>query len=758
MTDHDDMVPGPEPQPEPAAGAATGGTTVEDALRPTEQRLRQVLSAGQMRPAFRDRLRADMVAARAQAIAAGAVPAVGTAPVPAVGTAPVPARGRTQALVERFRRPRWRPVRIAWAAGGVTAAAVATAVVLAGVLHVTGRPPVGVTVRSGTEAALSADPAAALRLTFSQPMDHAATAAALRLVPATEVRPSWQGDVLTVMPVHGFAANSAYVLTVDRGRARTATGAALTADLHLVFGTAPAPVTGAGPVAAEPALDRTPVAGADQGSEAVVARDGALLLTGARPGPGTGDRGGLVRIRDGGSARLSAATDAICVSRSGASIAYLTRGDTGTRVVLADATGTASAAVTVTVDPGSPLGWIDDAQVSFVGGGRLRAVDRAGQVRALAGVTIDPAHDTVVLAPGGRYAYVRPAAGGTGRVIDLTSGVDHPLPVAVDTVAFSPDGATVAWFTAPAGGTAELAVAASSGGPVLLLPVPVRPGEQLSDLALSPDGATAAYSLTGGGSSELRLAALADGRTLAVSPGAGQSPNWSPSGRWFTVLTAAGGAARIDTVAVPQRVPGDRAALAGAVAAFARAQAGSDTAAARALSQPGIDLPALPGVTRAAVLWALPAAGGGGTARVRLTADARPGAPQVGQSEETVVFAPAPSGGTPLVRSVTATALATVPPGPQLLRLDTDTVPGAVRLVFDSDLDPATVPGCATLLAGDGTALATVLSYDPGSRTVTLRPAHPGPVPAAVRLDPGPRDIDGHAPPATGPVPLRPGG
>src|SRR5204863_4475567 len=141
-----------------------------------------------------------------------------------VGGGAAPRRSRRPASIRpgsrrtppgrRAARRRRRPA-LVWAG-------VVTAVVVAGVLLVVNRPwfagtatTVRVSVLSNVDGAASSDPTAPLRLRFSQPLDHAATASAVRLSPATQVRSAWDGDTLTVTPVYGFTPNSAYVLTVD---------------------------------------------------------------------------------------------------------------------------------------------------------------------------------------------------------------------------------------------------------------------------------------------------------------------------------------------------------------------------------------------------------------------------------------------------------------------------------------------------------------------------------------------------------------
>jgi hypothetical protein len=610
--------------------------------------------------------------------------------------------------------------------------------------------PVRASVRSNVDGAPSTKPTVALRLTFSLPLDHTATASAIRLAPATQVRSTWDGETLTVTPVHAFAPNSAYVLTIDHTVARTALGAPLAADMHVLFGTAPVAAwapSGNPTMMAPLPLVPTPVADADDGSDAVVARDGTLLLTAARAGPGTGGHEGLVRISGGTAAQLSMATDAICVSRSGRSVAYLSHTDAGTRVVFADGVGSPSTTVPAQVDRHSPLGWINDAEVIFVGGGRLRAIDREGRVRILSDTAVNAAQDRVVPSPGGRYVYLRSGSGGTGRVVDLGANTVHALPGSTGDVAFSADGATVAWFD-DSTGTPALDVAASAGGPVLTIALPVVSGQQLSDLALSPDAYHFVYSVaTPGHGSELRLSTLPDGGTIAMADGdVGHSPHWSASGNLFTVRTVTVGGSRIDTVPVPDPDTDRQAELEGLAAAFANGEVGADAGAQRALAAADTALPALPAVTRAAVLWVTSAPNGTASARLRLTIDPRPDAPTARQAEETLTLGPRPSDGTLAVRAVNLEDFHPAPAAPQIVRCDTESQPGTVLLTFDSDLDPQTVPSAVRLSTMDGAAVPATVSYDAVNRTVVVRPDSTDTTSVLVRVDTALRDVRGQRP------------
>jgi hypothetical protein len=639
---------------------------------------------------------------------------------------------------------------VGWVGAAVAAVVVGAMIFVYGVPFRNSLSPVSVAASSAVNGAISVDPAAPVRLEFTKPMDHTAVEKAVRMTPAATWSPAWQGNTLTVTPKNGFAPNAAYVLTIDRNLARTATGARLATDLHVVFGTAllaglgPAPTTTV-------ALTRTPVADAAKDSEAIVARDGSVLLTAAQSGPATNYSSGLVRVNGGNATRLSGATDAICLSRSANAIAFLTRDGSSSKVVFADSVGTVQQGVSVAVDQGSPLGWIGE-KVSYVGGGRLRAVDRNGNSTQLYDAPVNAASDTIAISPGGRYVYLQPAGSpaSAGRLIDLQTKQSHPLPGITAGPAFSADGATVVWIDAD-GGTPRLAVAASGGGPVLTAPLPVKAGDTISDLSVSPDGSWFVYSVTGQDHrAELRLASLPDGHTLAVSTaGVGQSPNWSPSGRLFTVLGSGNGGPRIETVTVPDPVSDPQASFEATATAFANAQIGNDQGAQRALAAANITLPDLPShVTRSAVLWVLRSPDGTATARVRLTIDAQPGSPLATQAEETLTLGPRTSTAPSTVRSVSAVpAFSPAPTGPQLVHLDNDATPGALALAFDSDLDPGSL-AAIELTTSDGARVPANPSYDAATRTVTLHPlAHSGAT-VVVKIGTGLRDTSGHAPSA----------
>jgi hypothetical protein len=749
-------------------------------LTVTADRVRSVLQTGGMRPEFSQWLRARLVAEAATRVAAApqAAPAPARphrvnvpdlAPDPFPVPVPAPVGGAEPGQVVPLRRTQrdGRGRRIAaWVASATTAVAATAAVVVGLVPSLLQPGDVLVQASSVLTGVVSADPATPIRLTFNQALDHASTEAGLRLSPATSVRTSWDGDTLVISPVHGLAANSAYVLTVDAATARTASGKTLAADLQLGFGTAPGAADGTGTAAStgDPAnLQRVVMTSASDESEAVVTRAESLLVTGARTPAGNS----LVRMQERGDGErtLGAATDAICVSRSGRSVAFLGKTATGSGIVFATAEGAPQRTVEVKVDRGSPLGWIDDEEVTFVSGGKIMAANRQGRVRVLWSQPVDASRQSLVVAPGGRYVYL--GSGSTGLVIDLVAGTSHTINGLAISPAFTADGAGIVWVDA-IGPAVRVHHGPSNGGPATSAVLPVSSTDRIGDLAVSPDGTRFVYSVSGIGHSELRLAALPSGVTLATSAkGAGSSPNFSPTGQFFTVLSGGAGSHRIEMVKISKATGGEAAgklAAARAVAeAFALAQVAADTGAQSWLARSGLTLPQVPSLTRAALLWAVPADDGTVTARVRLTSDPQPDSRHARayavQGEEMLTISPAGSAASgagimPKVTAVEAGPFAPAPSGPQVLRVMVNSA-GEVGVTFDSDLDAASAQTGVRLTAADGAALSGAARYDSATRTVWVSPGG-APKGALVRISvAGVRDVRSTSAISSGPLEAR---
>lgn len=728
-----------------------GADPVDDPeLQDVALRVAQVLQDDRMRPSVRDQLRAQLVAAAAEQVASRPerrVPAIAPrSPDPHSGPLRTPISGvhrehREGRSGQHRGRPRGR-VAVTWLSAAAAAVVVVAVVVQNGVPGVGGKTA-DVQMISDAVGKVSLDPTSSIQVAFSVPLDHATVAAAMHLTPAADVQTSWSGNTMKVTARHGLAPNTGYLMTISHQVARTTAGAALASDLQLIFGTAPQ--VGPGPTPAQPAeLARTRVAPSVEGAEAVITTTGTMLLTAAKSTAG-GAGEGLYKMANGAMSKVSVSTDAICVSRSGQSVAFLKKQGNTTQIAMGDANGNVQQQVPASVDQGSPLGWIGDSEVSFVSGGRLKAVDRSGKVRTIDGVSVDAARDTVVIAPGGRFLYLA-KSNRDGSVIDLITRKSFVLPGINGAPAFSADGATVVWVQG-SGSAAKIATAPSAGGPFTRSRLPVQSGDTVSNLAVNPDGSRLVYSVKhADGTGELRLASLPDGNTLAVSKsGIGESPNWSPSGQTFAVLAHRQSGPVIQQVNVPSAARDAQAAFESLAQAFANAQVSGDVDAQRALAGSGVTIPALPRLTRSALIWVQQAADGTATARVRLCVDPSAGQPAGQEAEETLTLSQRPGGGAPIITGLTLGSFGATPNSPQLTRVDSDAQPNTVLLSFDSDLNPASVPGSTTLVNESGARIPASVTYDAKGRTIVVRPSGPGVTWATVVLAPSLRDVSGRA-------------
>ncbi len=133
------------------------------------------------------------------------------------------------------------PAGLAWAGAAVGVVLIATVVVF----MATNSSSTGALTEVVVSSPMSNQSAVRLEqpilVKFNQPMDHASTEAAVQITPATAVAFSWDSNTLSVLPTSGdLAPNTQYQVTIGPG-AKTATGKPLAEPKTITFVTSPPP-------------------------------------------------------------------------------------------------------------------------------------------------------------------------------------------------------------------------------------------------------------------------------------------------------------------------------------------------------------------------------------------------------------------------------------------------------------------------------------------------------------------------------------
>ena len=143
-------------------------------------------------------------------------------------------------MVER-RAPWWRlrlsPPVLAWAGAAVGMVLIASVVVYTQLTPTGGSGQIVISSPlDGNQTVQLQQP---IKVSFNQPMNHAATEAAVQVSPATTVTFSWQDNTLSVLPTSGtLAPNTQYQVTIGP-TATTAAGVTLPQAATITFVTTP---------------------------------------------------------------------------------------------------------------------------------------------------------------------------------------------------------------------------------------------------------------------------------------------------------------------------------------------------------------------------------------------------------------------------------------------------------------------------------------------------------------------------------------
>jgi hypothetical protein len=419
------------------------------------------------------------------------------------------------------------------------------------------------------------------------------------------------------------------------------------------------------------------------------------------------------RVTDLGPAASSAA-----LAHNGLRLVAAVPSSAGTMIELVPVDGSTRSVLATLAAPVLATGWLTDSTALVAEADRIVTVDLQGHVSTLS--TLPPATSRVVFSDSGGQAF---AGGATadGTLIDLATQQTRPLPGSRVTVAFSGDGAVVAWadgttnhtrlFTSP--------VTRQAGAAIPL----DHPRDAITGLALDQTGShLAVVDQPATGDGGLDVLGLPSGTVIATGPQS-SAPVFSAHGN--RLAFAAAGV--VDLATLPGVQTGTAVnslpdGAASALKAFVDAQVAADAATLQNLSAPGVNAAGStpPSLTRAYVISAVANPDGSVSATARLIADPTAGHAAASFADESLGLTPKTGGGYQ-VSSLNAGPLSDEPIGPQVVSVVPIAGPTLVlRVSFDSDLRAGTVAGAISVTTRGGATLAATTVYDPNTRTATV--------------------------------------
>jgi hypothetical protein len=728
----------------------------EPELLETAQKVRAARPRVEPDPRFQNRLRAQLVAEAS--------------------------RGAGARGVRRW----WRlgPAHFAWG-GAFVGAALITATVLT---FVSNHAVETVTGFSQLTAQHQVSPNQVITVAFNQPMNEQAVEAGVHIQPAVKVSYSWQNNSLVISPVYHLAANTPYVVTIAQTAIRSVSGASATAPINITFGTAPTPT----PAPVVPPSLNSVVLGANGATGSLLfAPDGSVvstagllpasMTTSPSPSPSLATatpsanatptpEGVITQAPDipgalvdypatGTPAQLGAQASAAAFSPNGRYLATaVDDGNGGSKILASQSNGQQSSHLVDSPTPVIALTWVSNDTIVYTDGTGIFSVDLSRARETL--YTLPAASGSITgLVPGGTYAYVVPAGGTSGTLLDWSTGAVQTLQGATTDVAFSGDGRTVSWIDGASTPSRLLteAVGSEAAPTVLTLPDPTATP---SDVTLDQNGQEVAYlSTSTAGVAELVVAQVPSGTTLGIATPTGVSQlTLSPGGDQVAFVSTAAAGASIEEASVPGasaqqtglQIPMDANAT---LQQFVEAQVGQDglpdldTLAALSTSDAGAASNTPQNLSRAYIINTYVQPDGSVVASIELIVDPNAAHTAARVASETIILTQQAAGGY-LVSSATTTQLRDESAGPHVVQVNSTTTGNVTTLQvsFDSDLDGTTVAGAISVVSTQsGSTVPSSAVYDADTRTATITIADAPSGPLTLDIATSLSDFDGVA-------------
>jgi len=539
-----------------------------------------------------------------------------------------------------------------------------------------------------------------ITVSFNQPMDHQSVEKAIQIEPATQVTYTWHGNNLVIQPASGeLAPNTQYHVTVAAD-AKTAPGVKIGQAAVVAVTTAPLP-----------SPSPTPNPSPSPPAPPQITAERSVPSTSGRVIGWSADGHTLFFISASGDLDLISSDGAVLKTiASGVRLASVAPGSS----TVAYATSGSNSKLYITSGGASGSQVVDTRSVDAIGWQAGKPVEQVqGEIGPAGTTTKLPAADVqCVFAPDGNRlvcATVPSSSPASPKPIiaflfDVAAQKATNWPAAGQGFAWRPDGTRVAYWS---GGSVFVAAPDGSG------PIEVGKSAQPSVQSWSPDGA-------------FLLDANQDGATIVKADGSGlhqlsqlsfQYPVWASAGSQFAF--ARGSSLWIDDLTVSGSAL-DLGAAGAVVDQYEQARIRNDVAAASGLLAPSAS-PTTPssvaGDARLARYFVISSQATATEVRCTVRLIFAKGSNEVRYQDEQLVIVPAGAG--LKIGSITDSPPHDLGKGPTVNSVQL--LNGFVVVVFDSDLDPATVAGSTELTRADGKPVPLTTNYFNRRLTVTAK-------------------------------------
>jgi hypothetical protein len=549
-----------------------------------------------------------------------------------------------------------------------------------------------------------------IQVTFNQPMDHPSTEAAVQITPATTVAFSWHANTLDVTPTAGnLAPNTQYQVTIGPG-AKTASGQSLAAPKTITFVTQPPPAPTPSPVPSPTPSPSGPIILITGQHQLASLPEG---ITNVQWSPDsstvyfTSGKGALESVPAvGGNATIIVpdGVTSFVINPAGDHLAYIHKGNVEVLAI-------AAATTVETVPATAPLvvGWTG-AGVEWAAADAVYNVGANGPAK-VAALPATGSVTPISFAPDG--SHVAFTQDQSLQVMDLTTGKSIAVGQAgAHFLGWSPDSTGILYSSAQ-----SVALTDIGGRYTSSLPAGEPSWSGQDEILLGSD--IALFEVRPDGTGQIKLA-----------DGTFHNPSWAPSG---TALTYFRGGALFAASAppAPAATPSPLDAATAVVNAFMKARKDNDVTKAtqylddsgrRAYSASGgslnLQVTGDPVFSRYYLLTEETTGSHPDTARAVVRIVLSHENIDVSTYEETLNLVRTQGSQQFLIDQASAGPLLTLGKSAEVVSVDVSA--GTIKITFDSDLKPETVPAGVIILDDKGKEVGGTPVYTNHNRTVTI--------------------------------------